>query len=150
MMVRFLSLAAALFLVGCASQGGNGSASSDSSTSVRVAGDGKGVTIVSPATAADVRNPVEVCMETSGYTVEAASSGVNEGKGHHHLIIDVPLPDLSQPVPKDANHVHMGDGSKCKKLELTKGLHTITALFARGNHVPYDPPVKDSIIVEVK
>ncbi|NIP99734.1 MAG: DUF4399 domain-containing protein [Nitrospinaceae bacterium] len=89
-------------------------------------------------------------METEGVTVEPAKNGVNEGKGHHHLIIDVDLPDLSQPVPKDDKHIHMGDGSKCKTIELSRGMHTVQALFARGNHIPYDPPVTDSVVVFVE
>lgn len=111
----------------------------------------KGVKITSPATASNVRSPFEVCMEASGFTVEPAKNGVNEGKGHHHLLVDVPVPsDLSQPVGKDEHHIHMGDGSKCKSLNLGPGIHTITTLFARGNHVPYDPPVKDTIFVDVR
>jgi hypothetical protein len=86
-----------------------------------------------------------------GYTVEPAKNGVNEGKGHHHLIIDADLPDLSQPIPKDEQHIHMGDGSTCKTVELPKGkMYTIKALFARGNHVPYDPAVTSSVVVFVK
>ena len=43
----------------------------------------------------------------------------------------------------------MGDGSKCKTLNLAKGQHTIAALFAQGNHVPYNPPVTDAVTVTV-
>jgi len=43
----------------------------------------------------------------------------------------------------------MGDGSTCKTINLAKGQHTITALFAQGNHVPYNPPVTDSVTVRV-
>jgi len=148
--MRMAFLTALIFFVGCATQnGGSGSSGTSSSGSAPVTGSGAGVKIVKPATLADVDSPVEVCMETTGYTVEPAKNGVNPGKGHHHLIIDVPLPDLSQPIPKDGNHVHMGDGSTCKSLTLSKGQHTITALFAQGNHVPYDPPVKHSITITV-
>ena len=77
--------------------------------------------------------------------------GVNQGKGHHHLLVDVSLPrDLSKPIGKDANHIHMGDGSKCKKLNLTAGKHTIRALFAKGNHVPYDPALTTEVTFNVK
>ncbi|TDJ50805.1 MAG: DUF4399 domain-containing protein, partial [Nitrospina sp.] len=48
------------------------------------------------------------------------------------------------------NHIHMGDGSKCKKIELSSGMHTVQALFARGNHIPYDPAVTDSVVFFVK
>ncbi|NIQ00954.1 MAG: DUF4399 domain-containing protein, partial [Nitrospinaceae bacterium] len=50
---------------------------------------------------------------------------VNDGKGHHHIIVDTGLPSLSQPVPKDSQHIHMGDGSRCKKLNLSSGKHTV-------------------------
>lgn len=112
---------------------------------------GKPVSITKPAQASTVLAPVEICMSTSGYTVEPAKNGVNPGKGHHHLLIDVPVPaDLSKPIGKDANHVHMGDGSSCKTLDLSPGIHTIRALFAKGNHVPYDPPVTAAIVVLVR
>ena len=153
--VRFGSVFLMVLLVGCASQGGG-----DDSASKKTEGSGgevemnstsTGVMITKPSAMSDVTSPVEICMETKGYTVEPAKNGVNEGKGHHHLIIDADLPDLSQPVPKDAQHIHMGDGSTCKSVELPKGkMYTIKALFARGNHVPYDPAVTDSVVVFVK
>jgi hypothetical protein len=110
----------------------------------------KRVTITKPDTVSQHLGPVEVCMSVKGYTVEPAKNGVNEGKGHHHLLIDTPMPeDLDRPLGKDANHVHMGDGSSCKTLTLGPGPHTIRAVFARGNHVPYNPAVSDSITVYI-
>ncbi len=111
----------------------------------------KAVTITKPATGSEVSGHVEVCMKVMGIEVEPAKKGVHDGKGHHHLLIDVDLPsDLSKPIGKDAHHVHMGDGSTCKTLELAHGHHTIRALFAKGNHVPYDPPITDTIMIDVK
>jgi len=109
------------------------------------------VTITTPPKGAMVTGPVKVCLETSGVEVEPAKMGVNEGKGHHHLLVDVDLPkDLTKPIGKDANHIHMGDGSTCKKLNLTAGKHTIRALFAKGNHVPYNPTLTTEVIFNVK
>ena len=109
------------------------------------------VSIVKPAEGAITSSPVEVCMETFGVTVEPAKKGVNKGKGHHHLLVDVDLPgDLKAPIGKDANHIHMGDGSTCKSLKLSAGKHTIRALFAKGNHVPYNPPITDTKMITVK
>ena len=109
------------------------------------------VTITSPPKGAMVRGPVKVCLETSGVEVEPAKTGVNKGKGHHHLLVDVSLPkNLSKPIGKDANHIHMGDGSKCKKLNLAAGKHTIRALFAKGNHVPYNPALTTEVMFNVK
>jgi len=156
LLVRFGAVFLMVLLVGCASQGGGEDSASKkmmegSGGAVHMKAMGMGVTITKPAPMSDVTSPVEICMETKGYIVEPAKNGVNEGKGHHHLIIDADLPDLSQPVPKDEQHIHMGDGSSCKTIELSKGkMYTIKALFARGNHVPYDPPVTDSVVVFVK
>ena len=154
LLVRFGSVLLMVLLVGCASQGGDDMASKKGEGSggeVKMKSMDAGVTITKPAAMSDVTSPVEVCMETKGYVVEPAKNGVNEGKGHHHLIIDADLPDLGQPVPKDSQHIHMGDGSVCKTIELSKGkMYTIKALFARGNHVPYDPAVTDSVVVFVK
>ena len=67
------------------------------------------------------------------------------------LLIDVDLPkDLSQRIGKDANHVHMGDGSTCKELKLGSGKHVIRTLFANGGHVPYNPAITSTVIVTVK
>ncbi len=107
--------------------------------------------ITAPPNGAKVSSPVKVCMEVHGVEVEPAKKGVNAGKGHHHLLIDVDLPkDLSQKIGKDANHVHMGDGSTCKELKLDSGKHVIRALFANGGHVPYSPAITSKVTVTVK
>ena len=140
---RVMALLVMALFAGCAAQAGGGSGTMNSSA-------GKALTITTPATLANVSSPLQVCMATNGYTVEPAKNGVNPGKGHHHLIIDDGIPaDLSKPVAKDGTHIHMGDGSKCKTIELAKGQHTITALFAQGNHIPYNPPVTDAVTVTV-
>ncbi len=139
---RITALLVIVLFAGCGDQTG------DDSTSV--SSTGKPLAITKPATLSNVNSPLEVCMETNGYTVEPAKNGVNPSKGHHHLLVDVEIPmDLSKPIAKDDNHIHMGDGSSCKTIDLAKGQHTIMALFAQGNHVPYDPPVMDSITVTV-
>ena len=139
---RVITLLVLFLFAGCAGQTGGGSTSTSST--------GKALAIVKPATLSNVSSPLQVCMATNGYTVEPAKKGVNPGKGHHHLIVDTDIPaDLSKPVAKDDTHIHMGDGSTCKTINLAKGQHTITALFAQGNHVPYNPPVTDSVTVNV-
>ena len=108
------------------------------------------VSITQPVDGAKISGPVKVCLSTSGVTVEPAKKGVHEGKGHHHILIDTDIPgDLSKPIGKDANHIHMGDGSTCKTLNLPAGKHTIRALFAKGNHVPYDPALTSKVSIEV-
>jgi hypothetical protein len=112
---------------------------------------GNAVTITDPPHGAMVSSPVKICMATEGVEVEPAKKGVNEGKGHHHIIVDVSLPkDLSKPIGKDANHIHMGDGSTCKEIKLSAGRHIIRTLFAKGNHVPYDATLTARITINVK
>ena len=112
---------------------------------------GGAVVITAPATGATVSSPVKVCMAVDGVEVQPAKKGINPGKGHHHLLIDVDLPtDLSKRIGKDANHVHMGDGSTCKELKMGSGKHVIRTLFANGGHVPYNPAITSTVIVTVK
>lgn len=111
----------------------------------------RAIAISEPANGATVSSPVKVCMVAHGVTVEPAKKGVNDGNGHHHILVDTDLPkDLSKGIGKDAQHIHMGDGSKCKEVKLDAGIHVIRALFAKGNHVPYNPAITATVIVNVK
>ena len=109
------------------------------------------VTILEPVTQSTVSSPVMVCLAVDGLEVEPSKNGVNTGKGHHHLIINSDLPeDLSQPIGHDLRHIHMGDGSSCKELKMAPGKHIIKALFATGNHIPYNPVVSTTVFITVK
>jgi hypothetical protein len=111
----------------------------------------RAIAISEPANGVTLTSPVKVCMVAHGVTVEPAKRGVNDGNGHHHILIDTDLPrDLSKGIGKDAQHIHMGDGSTCKEVKLDAGIHVIRALFAKGNHVPYNPPITATVIVNVK
>jgi peptidoglycan hydrolase-like protein with peptidoglycan-binding domain len=61
--------------------------------------------------------------------------------GHHHLLIDAPLPPLNRPIPNDFNHLHFGAGQTEARLTLSPGRHTLQLLLGDENHVPHDPPV---------
>ena len=61
--------------------------------------------------------------------------------GHHHLIVDAPLPPMNQEIPADKNHLHFGAGQTEVRLELPPGKHTLQLLFADHNHVPHNPPI---------
>ena len=112
---------------------------------------GGAVVITEPATGTTVSSPVKVCMAVDGVEVQPAKKGINPGKGHHHILIDVDLPtDLSKRIGKDANHVHMGDGSTCKELKMGSGKHVIRTLFANGGHVPFNPAITSAVIITVK
>jgi hypothetical protein len=61
--------------------------------------------------------------------------------GHHHLLIDTPLPPLDEPIPNDKNHLHFGLGQTEAFIDLPPGTHTLQLLMADGDHIPHDPPL---------
>ena len=61
--------------------------------------------------------------------------------GHHHLLIDTPLPPLDEPIPADKNHLHFGLGQTETFIDLPPGRHTLQLLMGDANHIPHDPPV---------
>src|ERR1700722_11738482 len=71
-----------------------------------------------------------------------APAGVRKANtGHHHLLIDVPVPPLDQPIPNDRNHLHFGLGQTETVVELPPGKHTLQLLMGDANHVPHAPPL---------
>jgi len=61
--------------------------------------------------------------------------------GHHHLLVDSPLPPMDEPIPNDLNHLHFGAGQTETQITLTPGRHTLILLLGDYRHVPHDPPV---------
>src|SRR6478735_6187373 len=68
--------------------------------------------IISPTDGAVVPGKVRVQFGLRGLGVAPAGStgAAAEGTGHHHLLVDAPLPAMDQPLPKDAQHIHFGKG----------------------------------------
>lgn len=74
--------------------------------------------------------------------VGIAPAGVDKKlTGHHHLLIDVDLPPLDEPIPNDKNHLHFGRGQTEARIELPPGRHTLQLLLGDDNHVPHQPPL---------
>jgi len=109
------------------------------------------VYLITPTDGATVSSPVTVRFGLRGMGV--APAGVEKNNtGHHHLLIDVAeLPDLTKPVPADANHVHFGGGQTETQIELSKGQHTLQLLLGDQFHVPHNPAVvSKKITITVK
>ena len=112
---------------------------------------GAEVYIIAPKDGATVGPEFTVSFGLKGMGV--APAGVKkEGTGHHHLLVDVKdLPAAGQPIPKDENHVHFGNGQTETTVKLKPGTHTLQLELADENHVPFDPPVvSKKITVHVK
>jgi hypothetical protein len=112
-------------------------------------GDSKKVYFGNLTEGASVESPFKVQMKAEGLIVEPASMGVNEGHGHFHIIVDASLASPSEPMSKDEKHIHFGDGQTETTLDLPVGPHTLILQFAKGDHVPYDPPIYQQISVNV-
>jgi hypothetical protein len=102
--------------------------------------EGSAVYIVSPAHGELVTSPVKVVFGLTGMGV--APAGVDKANtGHHHLLIDTDLPDLTLPIPADDRHRHFGGGQTEVVLELAPGKHTLQLLLADFAHTPHNPAV---------
>jgi hypothetical protein len=96
---------------------------------------------VMPADGATVKNPVSVVFGLRNPWGIAPAGTKVDHTGHHHLLIDAPLPDLTKPIPKDDKHRHFGGGQTETTLTLPPGRHTLQLLLGDFAHVPHSPPV---------
>ncbi len=95
---------------------------------------------ITPADGDVVKGPVTVRFGLRGMGVAPAGT-VAEGTGHHHLVVDAPLPPAGQPIPNDANHLHFGKGQTETVLTLPPGKHTLQLLLGDHSHIPHEPIV---------
>jgi hypothetical protein len=107
--------------------------------------------IIEPADGARVTSPVRVVFGLKGIGVAPAGVDRNDA-GHHHLLVDAPLPsDLGLPIANDEQHRHFGGGQTEVELTLTPGRHTLQMLLGDHLHIPHDPPIASSVVtIEVQ
>lgn len=103
------------------------------------------VYFISPKDGDTVSGPVTVRFGLRGMGVAPAGT-IAEGTGHHHLIVDAPLPPAGQPIPNDARHLHFGKGQTETTLTLAPGKHTLQLLVGDHSHIPHDPVVASEVI----
>lgn len=107
------------------------------------------VQFVEPADGATVPAEFTVKMRLEGSRVAPAGT-LEEGTGHHHLIVDGGPIEAGKPVPANATHLHFGKGQTETTLKLAPGRHTLTLQFADGLHQSYGPEASSTITVNVK
>jgi hypothetical protein len=97
-----------------------------------------------------VTSPVKVQFGLSGAGV--APAGMNkENTGHHHVLIDSPTVDYTQPLPMTDQIKHFGGGQTETALDLKPGKHTLQLVYADWKHQPFNPSVQsDKITITVK
>ena len=101
---------------------------------------GAKVYIVSPTSGSYI--PATVTVRFVLVNMGVAPAGVEKvNSGHHHLLVDAPLPPFDQPIPNDENHLHFGAGQTEATITLSPGKHTLQLLLGDAGHIPHDPPV---------
>lgn len=91
-----------------------------------------------------VNSPFRVKFGIEGFgIVPAGTKGKERHKaGHHHLLVDVDkLPDMDEPIPVDARHLHFDKGETETVMTLPSGRHTLQLLLGDEDHEPQDPPL---------
>jgi hypothetical protein len=96
-----------------------------------------------------ISSPFKVEMKSENLIVEPNSHGVMQGHGHMLLIIDAPIPNNSAPIQRDSNYIHFDEAGTDTVLNLKEGKHTLALYFAKGNELPYNPPIYQLIHLEV-
>jgi Domain of unknown function (DUF4399) len=107
--------------------------------------------IIEPADGARVTSPVRVVFGLKGIGVAPAGVDRNDA-GHHHLLVDAPLPsNLGLPIANDEQHRHFGGGQTEVELTLAPGRHTLQMLLGDHLHIPHDPPIASNVVtIEVQ
>lgn len=89
------------------------------------------------ANGAQVRSPFLVEFAVRGMGVAPAGKQL-QGTGHHHILIDEPLPlNVTEKIPFSDKHRHFGKGQTSAVFDLKPGRHTLRLLFADYDHRPY-------------
>ena len=92
-----------------------------------------------------VKSPFRVAFAVTGMGVSPVAAGSIQNTGHHHILIDMPLPvDIKVPIPFDKpgeytqqHYKHFGAGETETLIDLPPGKHTLRLLFANHMHIPY-------------
>ena len=95
---------------------------------------------------------VQFGIEGFGITPAGTTGKIRHTAGHHHLLVNLEkLPDMDEPIPRDANHIHYDEGETEALLELPAGKHTLQLLLGDEEHEPQDPPLlSDKIRITVQ
>ena len=98
------------------------------------------VYFIEPKHGATVQSPVMIRFGLKGMGV--APAGIEKaGTGHHHLLVDVGVPLLDQPIPNDPQHIHFGAGQTEAEIALPPGEHMLQLLLGDHDHFAHNPPV---------
>lgn len=75
---------------------------------------------------------------------------LQDGTGHHHIVINEGPVPAGQVVPADDKHIHFGKGQTEFELVLKPGQYKLTLQFADGAHISYGPELSETVSITVK
>ena len=107
------------------------------------------VFFIEPKDGATVKSPVKIRMGLAGMAVKPAGT-MEEGTGHHHIIIGPAGVEKGTVIPADETHIHFGLGQTEAEVELAPGAHKITMQFADGAHQSYGDVMAHTITINVE
>ena len=110
--------------------------------------DSSRVLFIEPTDGAAVSSPVSIVMGAENFILEPAANGVNEGRGHFHIMVDAPCVEPRLTVPPDAQHLHFGKAQTTTVLDLAPGEHFLCLQAADGDHTALRPTDEITITVE--
>ena len=108
------------------------------------------VSFTSPEDGTTKQNPVTFEMEATDFTIEPASSGVSDGAGHFHILVDQEPLSPGEVIPNNEQngYYHYGGGQTTAELDLDPGEHTVHLQAGDANHRAYDLTDKVSVTAE--
>ncbi len=121
--------------------------SSDMNSDVDEEGASPSVRITQPTDGVTVQgSSVLVTLQTSGLRIVPAGT-FEDGTGHHHLVVNAPLPANGAPIPSTpGTHIHLGQAQTEYELTgLTSGEHSVITVVGDGAHIPLDPWIADTV-----
>jgi hypothetical protein len=105
------------------------------------------VSIISPKDGDKVPSTFTVKFGAQDVAIVPAGTD-QENSGHHHLVIDSELPDLSKPMGAEVKH--FGKAQTETELTLKPGKHTLQLVLGDKAHKPHSPAIiSKKITVEV-
>jgi hypothetical protein len=110
------------------------------------------VRIASPARNAIVGSSVLVrIVAPPGIKVVPANGQRESGTGHHHILIDTPIPGTDSVIGASRLIYHLGKGTDTVTVQgLAPGSHRLVAVFAYGDHLPLKEVATDTVRVTVR
>ena len=107
------------------------------------------VFFIEPKDGDEVVSPFRVSMGAQAVILRRPFTD-QQHYGHHHLLIDAPLPSAGQKIPNDEQHRHFHGSEEEAILSLPPGEHTLRLLFGYAYGLPYEPTLTDEVTITVK